>query len=56
MFEYSLCGLAFDAYESCDTDEQVLFINDGEKVTCPDCRVAIREIRKINLNGKISRG
>ena len=54
MYDYTLCGLAFDAYESCHTDEQVLFANDNERITCADCRLVIRETRKIRLNGRIS--
>lgn len=49
LAEYSICGLAFDAYESGDADEQVLFAKPGETVSCRDCRRAVIEIRKIKL-------
>lgn len=47
--EYTVCGLAYDAHESGDHDEQVLFAEDGEPVTCLKCREVVTEVRRIKL-------
>lgn len=39
--EYTLCGLAFDAYESGDHPEPVIEANPGQIVNCEECRKAI---------------
>lgn len=43
--EHSLCGMAFDAYDSGDSDEEIIFAGDGETVTCPQCRAHLDYIR-----------
>lgn len=43
--EFSLCGLAFDAHESGDHDEPVVFAKPGQLVTCPECRQVLDRIR-----------
>lgn len=43
--EFSLCGLAFDAFESGDADEPVEFAKSGQKITCEECRDVIQKIR-----------
>lgn len=48
--EHALCGLAFDAYDSGDEDQPVVFAEAGETVTCPDCRAAIDYVRS-NFRG-----
>lgn len=49
LAEYTICGLAFDAYESGDADCDVRFAAGSETVTCMDCRRAVIEARKIRL-------
>jgi hypothetical protein len=44
--EHSLCGLAFDAYETGDVDDPVIFATAGGLVTCPECRALINYIRE----------
>jgi hypothetical protein len=44
--EYTLCGDAFDAFESGDADEPIVFANAGQVVTCTECRRAIDYVRK----------
>lgn len=51
--EYSVCGLAIDAYESGDESEPVLFANAGEVVTCRLCREIVGEIRQMKI-GRLS--
>lgn len=53
--EYTVCGLAYDAHESGDYNEPVLFAEDGAPVTCPKCREVVTEVRRIKL-GRIPRG
>jgi len=36
--EHSLCGMAFDAFESGDSDEEIVFAKSGDMVTCEDCK------------------
>ena len=43
--EFTLCGVAMDAYESGDEDRPVVFAADGEVVTCEDCRSVIEHVR-----------
>lgn len=43
--EHSLCGMAFDAFESGDADEPIVFAGDGELVTCADCKSQIDHVR-----------
>lgn len=52
--EFTVCGLAYDAYESGDHDEPVLFAGDGEPVTCLMCREVVTEVRRIKL-GRLPR-
>ena len=47
--EYTMCGLAFDAYDSGDHDEQITFAVGGKPVTCMDCRHMVLDVRKIRL-------
>jgi hypothetical protein len=44
--EFTLCGLACDAYESGDHDESVVSAKPGELVTCPECRQVLDRIRR----------
>jgi len=50
MLEHTLCGSAFDAYESGDLDEPIIFAKKGEIVTCPECKLEIDYIKK-TFNG-----
>jgi hypothetical protein len=43
--EHSLCGMAFDAFESGDADAPVVFAQPGEQVTCQECLALIRYVR-----------
>lgn len=43
--EFTLCGLAYDAYESGDEQEPVIFAAPGAVVTCKDCRAVINHCR-----------
>lgn len=45
--EYSLCGAAFDAFDSGDADEPFDFADDSQSITCPDCCRAIKEIKAL---------
>lgn len=44
--EHSLCGMAFDAFESGDAEEPIVFAKKGEIVTCEECRAHIDYVRK----------
>lgn len=44
--EFTMCGMAFDAFESGDADAPIVFAERGETVTCKDCRDAIDHVRK----------
>ena len=44
--EYTLCGLAVDAFESGDHHESIVFAKHRETVTCEDCRRAIDHARR----------
>lgn len=50
--EFTLCGMAFDAYDSQDTDVPVVFAAPGETITCPDCRRFISLMRAYRTNFK----
>lgn len=39
--EFTVCGLAFDAYHSGDADHPVVMAEPGEVVTCEACRRTI---------------
>ena len=43
--EHTLCGWAFDAFESGDADAPVVFAQPGETVTCLECLAVIRYVR-----------
>lgn len=43
--EYSLCGFAFDAHDSGDSAEPIVFAQAGEQVTCQRCRAQIDHVR-----------
>ena len=47
--EYTMCGLAFDAHDSGDLEEEIVSAVDGEPVTCQECRRVVLEVRKIKL-------
>ena len=49
MSEYTLCGMAFDAYASGDSEEPISFACGNEAITCKHCRRAVTEIRKIKI-------
>lgn len=42
--EFTLCGMAFDAFETGDADGPIVFSKPGERVTCEDCLHVIAEI------------
>lgn len=44
--EHSLCGMAFDAYESGDSEDPVLFAEPGQLVTCASCKDQLDHARK----------
>lgn len=44
--EFTLCGFAFDAHDSGDADEPIIFAKRGEVVTCEECRAVIDYIRQ----------
>lgn len=44
--EHALCGLSFDAHQSGDADEPVVFAMPGELVTCNLCRLEIDHVRE----------
>lgn len=44
--EHSLCGMAFDAFDSGDSDEPIIFAKDGEVVTCAPCREHLDFVRR----------
>lgn len=48
-FEYTMCGLAFDAHRSGDHEDPIEFAVEGEAVTCEACRRVVQEVRKIKL-------
>jgi len=39
--DYTMCGLALDAYESGDESEPVVMAAPGELITCKGCRAVI---------------
>lgn len=45
--EFSLCGDAFDAFDSGDASEPYEFAKPGESITCAICCNAVREIKAI---------
>jgi hypothetical protein len=45
--EFSLCGDAFDAFESGDASESYELAKPGQSITCSMCCTAIREIKAI---------
>ena len=47
--EFTVCGMAFDAHESGDSDEPIVFAGAGEAVTCHECRRLVVEFRAIKL-------
>lgn len=47
--EYTMCGVAYDAFASGDYHEKILFAEGNEPVTCPRCRAVIMAIRRIKL-------
>lgn len=45
--EFSLCGDAFDGYDSGDLSEPFEFVGPGQSINCPRCCMAVREIKAI---------
>jgi len=45
--EFSLCGDAFDAFDSGDAEEPYVIAGPGQSITCPDCCRAVREVKAI---------
>ncbi|MCF6783361.1 hypothetical protein [Stutzerimonas stutzeri] len=45
--EFSLCGDAFDAFDSGDAEEPHSIAGPGESITCPECCMAVREVKAI---------
>lgn len=44
--EHSLCGMAFDAYDSGHAEEPIIFAQKGEMVTCDMCKLEIDHVRE----------
>jgi hypothetical protein len=44
--EFTLCGMAFDAFESGDADEPIVFALSGQPVTCDECKAVIDHVRQ----------
>ncbi len=38
--------MAFDAYESGDSEVPIVFVNPGETVTCKECRAHLDFVKK----------
>lgn len=51
--EFTVCGMAFDAHDSGDHDEPIVFAGVGEVVTCEECRRIVIEFRSIKI-GRLS--
>lgn len=45
--EFTLCGDAFDAFESGDADEPVHFAAPGQLISCPKCREVINHCKAV---------
>jgi len=43
--EHTLCGLSFDAHESGDWPDEIVFAQVGDYVTCPQCKAHIDFVR-----------
>lgn len=39
--EFTACGVAFDAHDSGDYDEKIVFAASGESVNCPHCAAVV---------------
>ena len=44
--EMTMCGMAFDAHDSGDSDEPIIFAKSRQRITCDDCRRCIDHARK----------
>lgn len=44
--EFTMCGVAYDAFDTGDAEEPIVFAKDGETVTCTDCRRVINHAKK----------
>lgn len=44
--EHSLCGIAFDAFDSGDSEEPVVFAEPGQLVTCTACKEHLDHAQK----------
>lgn len=55
LAEFTLCGDAFDAFDSGDADEEHEVAPDGGVVTCGDCCEAIKDLkaRKYKLKPRL---
>ena len=53
--EFTLCGDAFDAYESGDSERPIIFAKQGERVNCEQCLIVIIEIRNTYTNNGLMR-
>ncbi len=42
----TMCGMAFDAHDSGDSDEPIIFAKSRQRITCDDCRRCIDHARK----------
>lgn len=45
--EFSLCGDAFDGFDSGDLDEPVALAETGERITCERCRLVITQCKRV---------
>lgn len=50
--EFTVCGDAFDAHESGDSERPIVFAKRFETVTCPNCLAILKELRQsYKVNG-----
>lgn len=45
--EFSLCGDAYDGFDSGDLPEPFVFAEEDQSINCPNCCEAIRAIKTI---------
>lgn len=48
--EFTMCGVAFDAFDSGGVEEEIIFAEPGDLITCPACREVIAFYRTVRRN------
>lgn len=48
--DYTLCGVAYDAYDSGDSVLPVIPGKPGDRITCEKCLYIIRECKSVRNN------